>query len=160
MAFVYVVVALLVLVGLVGSAVPVIPGTPLILLAAGIYAVATDFDPVGPGRLLVLAGLALLAAGLDYLAGAVGVRKLGGTRWGVAGAVLGALAGVFFGPLGLLLGPLAGAMAGELLRDRDLRRSLLSGLGSFLGLLLGAVAKLGIAVVMTALFLWWALRGG
>ena len=110
MTMVYALVTLLLLGGLVGSVLPLIPGTPLILAGAVIYAVATDFDPVGPWHLLILVGIAAVAYSLDYLAGAAGVKKLGGSRWAMLGAILGAIVGVFFGVLGLMLGPIVGSV--------------------------------------------------
>src|SRR5574342_566112 len=92
-----VVVAILLLAGIVGSVVPFLPGTPLILLAALVHAFATGFSPIGPGRLAVLAGLAVLTHVLDYIAGAVGTRKFGGSGWAVVGAVIGGIVGFFFG---------------------------------------------------------------
>jgi uncharacterized protein len=154
-----VLVGILLLAGLVGSLVPVVPGTALILLAAVLYAAATGFDPVGPGRLLLLAVLTGLAYALDYVAGALGTRRFGGTGWAVGGALLGAVVGVFFGPLGLVLGPVIGAVAGELVRSRRLPDSLRSGLGTVVGMMAGVAVKLSLGFVMVALFLLWVLRG-
>lgn len=159
MLFVHVLVGALLLAGLVGSVVPLLPGAPLILAAALVYAVATDWTPIGVGRLLILAGLGALAYALDWIAGAWGTRTLGGSWWAVAGALLGTLVGLFFGPLGLLLGPLVGAVVAELARTRRLRESVKSGVGAVIGVLAGAVAKLGVALAMTGLFLWWVWRG-
>jgi len=159
MTLVNVVVALLMLAGLAGAVVPVLPGTPLVLAGALLHAIATDFTPVGPGRLAILAALAVVGAGLGNLATAVGVRRAGGSRWALVGALVGAVLGLFAAPLGLVLGPLGGAIAGEILRTRRLRGSVRAGLGALLGLLAGAVAHVAVAFVMVALFAWWAWRG-
>ena len=159
LTMVHVLVALLLLGGLMGSVLPLIPGTPLILAGAVIYAVATDFDPVGPWHLLILFGIAGVAYSLDYLAGAAGVKKLGGSRWAMLGAVLGAIVGVFWGILGLILGPIAGSILMELMISREIRTSLRSGLGTVVGMFLGLVAKISLAVVMVCLFSWWVWRG-
>lgn len=158
-AMVYALVALLMIGGLLGSVLPLIPGTPLILAGAAIYAVATDFNSVGPWHLLILVAIAVVAYSLDYLAGAAGVKKLGGSRWAMLGAVLGAVFGVVIGPLGLILGPIVGAVLMELLISKEIRTSLRSGVGTVVGMLLGLVAKFSLAVVMICLFLWWAWSG-
>lgn len=155
MTAVHILVGLLLLTGLVGSVVPLLPGTLLILAGAFIYALATDFDPLGVGRLVILAALTALAYGIDYAAGAFGVRKLGGSGWAALGAMGGAVVGAFFGPLGLVVGPIIGAVVAELARSRNLGVGLRSGLGSVVGMILGTAAKLSIAVAMVALFLWW-----
>lgn len=153
-------VGVLLLLGLLGSIVPFLPGTPLILIAALVHALYTGLDPIGPWRLLLLAALAAIGYLLDYVAGAAGAGKMGGTAWGVVGALAGSLVGIFFAPLGLILGPVLGAIAGESLRTgRPDRKSLKSGLGALLGLIAGTLAKAGIAFVMAALVIWWIARG-
>lgn len=149
----------LMIAGVVGSFLPFVPGTPLILLGALIYAVATDFQPVDGWRLLLLVGLTLVGYALDYLSGALGTRKLGGSRWAVLGAVGGGIVGLFFGPLGILVGPILGAIAVELIYRKDWQIALKSGVGAVIGVFLGVVAKLSIAVVMVGLFSLWVFRG-
>jgi hypothetical protein len=159
MTLVDVAVALLMLVGLAGAVVPVLPGTPLILAGALLHALATDFTPIGYGRLGILAALAVIGAGLGHVASAAGVRRAGGSGWAMAGAVVGALLGLAAAPLGLLLGPLLGAVAGEILRTRRLRGSVRAGLGAVTGMVVGAAAQVAVALVMVALFAWWVWRG-
>jgi uncharacterized protein YqgC (DUF456 family) len=150
-----VVVALLMVVGLVGSIVPFLPGTPLIFAGALLYAIATDFTPVGAGRLAILAALAAAGWAAEHVAGALGARRAGGSRWAVIGALLGAVVGLAAAPLGLLLGPIIGAVAGELLRGRGAAESVRAGVGTAIGVVLGVVAHVAAAVAMVGLFLWW-----
>jgi hypothetical protein len=154
-----IVVALLMLLGLAGALLPFLPGTPLILAGALLHAIATDFDPLGPWRLAILALLALLSAALGWLGGAIGTRRFGGSRWAVVGALVGAVLGLFAAPVGLLVGPIAGAIVGELLHGARLAQSVRSGLGALLGLVLGVVSHFVVAVIMVALFAWWTLHG-
>lgn len=155
---VHVVVALLFAAGLAGAVVPFLPGPPLIVAGALVYAFATDWSPVGPGRLVILGALAVAAYVLAHVAGALGARRSGASAWGVAGALVGAVVGIFFGPLGLVFGPMAGAVGGEMLRGRDLEGSVRSGFGALVGMAAGVAATLGLALVMIGLFLWWVWR--
>jgi uncharacterized protein YqgC (DUF456 family) len=159
MTIVLAVVALLIVAGVVGSAVPMLPGTPLIVAGALLYALVTDFTPVGVGRLLILAALSVVGMLLNQVASAVGVRQAGASRWAIAGALVGAVVGLFAAPLGLLLGPLLGAIAGEILRTGHVRQSARAGVGAVVGLLAGAVAQVAMALVMVGLFVWWVWRG-
>jgi uncharacterized protein YqgC (DUF456 family) len=159
MTLVYILVGLLLLLGLLGSVLPFLPGTLLILVGAFVYAWATDFVTLGASRLLILTALTVTAYAVDYVAGAIGVRRIGGSRWAMLGAALGALVGVFFGPLGLILGPIIGAVAAELVQSQEIEASLRSGFGSALGMIAGAVARFSLAVVMVGLFLWWVWLG-
>jgi uncharacterized protein YqgC (DUF456 family) len=159
LVIVYIVVGLLMAAGLVGSVVPFLPGPPLIFAGALVYAFATGWAPIGIGRLAILGGLGLVAYVLSHVATALGAKRFGGSWWAVAGALVGAMIGVFAGPLGLLFGPVIGAVAGEFLHRGDLEASTRSGLGALVGLAIGIAANLGVAIVMVALFLWWAWRG-
>lgn len=159
MSAVDVVVALLMVAGLAGAALPFVPGTPLILAGALVYAFATDFAPIGIGRLVILGVVALLAQALAWVGAAIGTRHFGGGRWAVAGALVGAVVGLTFAPVGLVLGPLAGATLVELVRTGNLRSSARSGLGAVLGVIVGGAAHVALAAVMVALFYWWVVRG-
>ncbi len=106
-----VVVGLLFLIGLVGAVIPWLPGPLFIVAGAVLWAFATDFAEIGIGRLTILAAIALVTFLLNFVAGAVGARRYGGSRWGVVGALGGAVVGFFFGPLGLLVGPVADFVA-------------------------------------------------
>lgn len=154
-----VLVGLLMLAGLVGAVVPFLPGTPLIFAGALIYAIATDFTPVGAGRLAILAVLAVAGWAVEHVAGALGARRAGGSRAAVIGAILGALVGLAFVPLGLLLGPIAGAIAGEMLSGRDPAGSVRTGLGTAVGVVVGVTAHFAFALTMVALFAWWVWWG-
>jgi len=148
----------LMLAGVFGAFLPLVPGTPLILIAALLYAVATGFEPVGWPHLLLLVALAGVAYALDYMSGALGTKKLGGSRWAMCGAVGGGIAGLFFGPIGILVGPIAGAVALELIHRKDVAVAVKSGVGAVLGVLLGVIAKLAISVVMVGLFTFWVFQ--
>jgi uncharacterized protein YqgC (DUF456 family) len=154
-----VVVGLLFVAGLVGSVVPWMPGPPFVLAGAVVWAVATDFQTLGWGRLAVLAALTALSVVLEFVTAAVGARRYGASRWGMAGAIVGALVGAFFGPVGLIIGCITGAVGAELLRGSALAASLRSGVGALLGLITGLVADLVVCVTMIGLFLVWIWRG-
>ena len=155
----WLVVIALMLVGLAGTVIPFLPGTPLIFLAVLIYAVATDWTPIGVGGLLVIGLLAALGYVVPHLAVAIGARHGGGSRWAVGGAIIGGFVGIFMGLPGVLLGPLVGAIVGELLNSGNLITSLQTGVATFIGMVAGAVANVAIAVMMIALFLLWVARG-
>jgi len=144
----------LMLIGLIGSVLPFIPGSPLILLGAFIYAWYTDFLVVTWGTLVILLLLTVLSQILDYLASILGAKKFGASRWGMSGAFLGGIIGLFSGGiLGILIGPFIGALLLELLHGQDLPASFKIGLGTLVGFLGGAIGKIIIALTMIGIFL-------
>ena len=147
--------AILVLVGLAGLVLPALPGAPL--LFAGLLAAAwiEDFSYVAGGTLAVLGVLALLTYAVDFAASALGARRFGASNRAVVGAAVGALVGIFFGLPGILLGPFIGAMLGELSDRRGPRDAARAGLGATLGLALGAAAKLALAFSMLGIFAYY-----
>ncbi|HIQ02387.1 MAG TPA: DUF456 family protein [Anaerolineales bacterium] len=143
---------LLMLAGLVGALLPVVPDTPLVLAGAVLLALADGFTPADLKLLAVLLLIALVAEGLGYLAGALGAR-VGGASWkGVTGALLGGLMGLLLlGLWGLLVGPMVGAMLGELWAGKEGQEAAKAGLGSLLGVLGGVGIKFAAGVTMVGL---------
>ncbi len=112
---VLVLVIVLLIVGAAGSVLQFLPGVPLIFAAALLHSLASGGEPVGIGRLVVLALMGAVACTLEYAAGVLGAKRAGGSSWAVVGAVVGGLVGLLFGPVGLILGPVQGAVGGELM---------------------------------------------
>lgn len=148
----YVVAVLLVAVGLAGILLPALPGLPLVFAGMALAAWAGDFQQVGGWTLLVLGLLTVLSLGIDFLATAMGAKRVGASRLALAGAVIGTFAGLFLGPVGLFLGPFVGALAGEFAHSREVARATRVGVGTWLGILFGTVLKLGLAFTMLGLF--------
>jgi uncharacterized protein YqgC (DUF456 family) len=143
---------LTVVVGLVGTVLPAIPGVPLIFLGLFLAAWAEGFQYVGMGTVTVLGVMALVAYGVDLVAGALGAKKFGASRLAILGAMIGALVGLFMGIPGVLIGPFVGAAAGELVARRDLLQAGRAGFGTWLGLVVGAAVKIAISFSMVAVF--------
>lgn len=139
--------------GVMGSVLPLLPGAPLILAGAFLYAWYTHFISITWTTLIWLGVFTILSYSLEFWASVLGVKKYGGTSWGMAGAFLGAVFGIFFGIPGLILGPFLGALFLEMIRTGDLRQSVRSGWGTFIGFLLGTLGKLVIALIMIGVFL-------
>lgn len=143
----------LILIGLIGTLLPVMPGALLVFLGMVAGAWADDFSRVGWTTLTVLALLTILFYVVDFLAGAYGARRLGASRWGVVGAILGALGGMFMGFIGIVVGPFIGAVAGELLARRGLAEASRAGAGAWLGLVLSIAARLALVFAMLGIFI-------
>lgn len=148
----WVLAAVLVLVGLAGTLLPLLPGIPLMMLGMLIAAWADDFTRIGAGTLALLGVLTALSFVIEAAAAALGAKRVGASRQAIAGAVLGTLLGFFLGFAGLILGPFVGAVAGELLAQRDGTRAMHVGLGAWVGFAIGTIAKLAVAFMMLGVF--------
>jgi uncharacterized protein YqgC (DUF456 family) len=141
-------------VGLIGTVLPVIPGTTIILAAAVIHRIMLGAEKsVGWWSIAILALLTLLTYLLDFLSGYFGAKYFGATKWGMFGAVLGAIVGLFFGVVGLFVGPVIGAVAGEFVAGKRMIDAGRAGWGSLLGNLGGMIGKLLIGLTMIVIFL-------
>jgi len=145
--------ALLVMsIGVVGSVLPGVPSTPLVLLSAIGHKLYFGDSGVGGVVIGLLAGVTVLSLLMDSLASIYGAKRLGATRRGAIGALVGGLIGLFFNLPGILLGPFLGALAFEMAGGRKLKESSRAGLGATLGLLAGALGKAFCCLAMITLF--------
>src|SRR5437868_4425480 len=100
-------------IGLIGTVLPILPGTTIILAAALLHRIALGPEhSIGIAALAALVALTLLSYLLDAAAGFIGATRFGASRWGLAGAALGGVIGLFFGLPGLFAGPVVGAVIG------------------------------------------------
>lgn len=154
----YLLAALMVIAGIIGSIVPAMPGLPMVFGGLLLAAWTGDFQQVGWVTLSVLGALTLLAMGIDLVASLLGTRRVGASGWAVLGAAVGTLVGLFFGIFGLLLGPFAGALLGELLAGKGMHQAARAGIGAWIGFVIGTLAKLALAFSMLGVFaLGWLL---
>ena len=149
----YLLAALLVIVGLVGTVLPVIPGALLVFAGLFVAAWADGFARVGPLGLSIVGALGLLSFVVDFVASLAGAKRVGASKQALVGAGLGGAVGLFFSIPGMIVGPFVGAVAGELLARGGLAQAGRVGLGTWLGLVAAAVLKVVIAFLMIATFL-------
>ena len=109
---------ILLILGILGTFLPVLPGLLLSLAGLLIYKFGTD-SSLSMVYIWIFVFLTILSAILNYVIPARTNRKYGGTRWGSVGSVLGTLGGLFFIPVpfGFLIGMFLGVFIGELLHD-------------------------------------------
>jgi uncharacterized protein len=152
-----VIAAILIVVGLAGAVVPMLPGIPLIFGGLWILAAVDHYRHVGGGWLTAIACVAAFGLALDFAAAALGAKRIGASPQAVSGALIGTVLGIFFGIPGLIFGPFIGALVGELAAGRSLERSAHVGFAAWIGLILGTVAKMATSIMMVVLFaaVWW-----
>ncbi|MGI8603196.1 MAG: DUF456 domain-containing protein [Verrucomicrobiales bacterium] len=160
-AGIWTVTILLLLLGLIGTVLPMLPGPGLIFLAAVFHYLALRYlaDVTDPGigwpGFLILLLMLILALAFEMVTGAVGAKHFGSSKWGVAGAIAGGLIGIFFALPGIFIGPVVGALLAEMfLARRDLKPATKATWGTLLGTTAGLVLKVGMGVIMITYFLF------
>ena len=142
----------LVVLGVVGTVLPALPGPALILGGLVLLAWADGFVRVGGGIIAILAVLTVATYAVDFAATGFGAKRLGASRRAVAGAVVGTVVGIFFGLPGLIVGPFLGAVLGEYTVRRDFQQAGRAGLGAWIGMVVGTAAKLAFVFAMLGVF--------
>lgn len=144
--------AALIVLGLAGTVLPVVPGTVLVWGGIVLGAWIDDFTRVGTTTLVVVSVLAVLAWGLDYVAGLMGAQKAGASKQALLGAAVGTVVGLFMGLVGVLFMPLVGAAIGEYLARKDQTRAVKVGVATWVGIMVGLIAKVVLAFSMVGIF--------
>lgn len=153
----YILAAVLIVVGVLGVILPALPGLPLVFGGMLLAAWVDGFERISVLTLTMLGVLTVLSLAIDFAATAMGAKRVGASRSAVVGAMLGTVAGLFFGLVGVFVAPFIGAVIGELLYRRkmaasDVGHAARIGLGTWLGIVVGVLSKLALAFAMIGLF--------
>lgn len=141
------------LAGLVGVFMPVLPGVPLVFVGALIYAWSTGFEVITIGNLIFFGVLAAISSAVDYIGGVLTAKKYGASKYGLIGGVLGGILGLAVLSIpGLILGQLAGVIIGELYFGKQMKESFTSGFAMFIGYILGSTVKVFFAGIIVIVF--------
>ncbi len=141
---------ILLVLGIIGTFLPVLPGLLLSLGGLLIYKFGTD-APISMIYIWIFVFLTILSMILNYVIPARTNRKYGGTRWGSLGSVIGTIAGMLFIPVpfGFLIGMFLGVFIGELLHDAtDKKKAWNSTKGAMIGFLYGTGFNFIVGVAM------------
>ncbi len=146
--------SLLILLGLAGSVLPVLPGPTLSFIGLFLVALVRHFSPpLTPTLIIFMLIITMGVTVMDYFIPLIGAKKYGTSKWGIYGSIVGMIIGVFFSPLGMLLGALIGAVLVEWIVSRKEEQALKAGWGIFIGSIFGSILKLVVSGVMTYYFI-------
>jgi uncharacterized protein YqgC (DUF456 family) len=141
----------LLLAGLIGSVVPLLPGPFLIFIAGILHSFLLPSAGMSWQGIFILCLWLVLAYFVDLAAGAMGARWFGASRWGIIGVFVGGIVGLFFAPIGFILGPLLGGLAFELLfAKKRMAPAVKSTWGTLLGTGVGLIVRVLISLAMIA----------
>lgn len=153
-------VAIVMLIGLAGTVVPVLPGLALVWVAGLAYGLVAGFGTVGTivfsaMTLLALAGTAAKFA-LPHRGGAARGAPASSLLAGFVGAIVGL---VVIPVLGLPVGAVAGVWLAETARLGDARAAWHVTVGVVIGFGLGALAEFALGLAMIGCWVVWVVVG-
>jgi uncharacterized protein len=153
---------LLVVIGIAGTILPMLPGVPLVFAGLLLAAWHGGFAQVSILTMVTIGIIASIAWAVDFFASAITAKKAGASKYAVWGAAIGAIVGIAGGIVGLIIGPAIGAIIGELITHKIATKQAISkeattkattvGIAAGLGFVLGLAVKLVLALSMLAIF--------
>ena len=153
--FAFIASLVIMLVGLAGTVLPVLPGIVLIYLGYLVYGLLTSWQRYGAGTMTFWGAVTGATLVLDYCAPMLGARRSSSSILGIWGSFAGAVIGlVLFGLPGLIAGTFSGAVIGELMARRPAGEALRSGRGALVGILAGSLLKVVVGLIMVGAFAW------
>ena len=143
---------LVVMVGIIGSIIPVLPGPLSSWLGLFIFSNISSVS-VDSNILVFCLIIALIIFILDYIFPIYMSKKFGASRFGVIGASIGTIIGLFFFPIGIIFGPLIGAIEGELFLNKNFKNSVRAAAGVFLGLMVSGFTKVLVSLIFLVIYI-------
>ena len=145
--------SILMLLGLAGSVLPILPGPPLSFIGLFVLALLKHFSPpLTPTLVIILAIVTIIVIVMDYIIPLMGAKRYGASKWGVWGSVLGMAIGIFWSPFAMLVGAFIGAVVVEWLVGKKKGEALRAGWGVLMGTLFATILRLGVSGMMTYYF--------
>jgi uncharacterized protein len=148
---------LLVVIGVAGTVLPMLPGVPLVFAGLLLAAWHGGFDQVSILTMVVIGAIAAMAWAVDFFASVVTAKKAGASKYALWGAGIGAIVGMAGGIVGLIVGPAIGAIIGELITHKNTSKEATAkatnvGIAAGLGFVLALAIKIVLVLTMLAVF--------
>ncbi len=148
-------VAILMVAGFLGTFLPILPGTTLILGGALLFYFAMGMESSGLAwqGILFIGILFGLSVAFDWISGALGAKWFGSSKWGIIGAILGGIVGIFLGLPGLIIGPIVGVFVFEIfVAKKEVKEAGHSTVGTVVGGIAGILGRIALALGMIGWF--------
>jgi len=154
------------IVGLIGIAVPILPGTILIWLGVLAYALVEGFQAIDWLTFVVLTLIALITGTADIWLALLGAKTGGASFWALVYGMIGGIVGFFlFGALlpivgnlfGGIIGYALGILIGQYQKHRDWNLALKASFGGIVGWGIATVVQFAGGILMIVIFIWQVL---
>ena len=133
--------AVLIITGLIGSFLPVIPGP--ITCWFGLFTLSQIQDFPYNNTLLILTFIvAIIIFIVDYFIPIIGSKYFGGSKYGIIGTTIGLLIGLLSPiPFGIIIGAFLGALIGEYFGGKSISEGIKPAIGSLVGIISSSIIK-------------------
>ena len=152
MDWLFVLAVTLIVIGSIGTFLPVLPGVPMVFLGMLVLAWQGNFQTVSLMVITILGVLALLAFLVDFVLAFYTTKKAGASKYALWGLTIGSLLGLVLGGLGIFVGAILGALIGEYAFNRNLNQATVAGLSAGVGFVIAFVIKLILLFLMLGIF--------
>ncbi len=156
----FAVAVLFILVGMVGTVLPILPGTLLIWLTVFFFYIVErwlGFAAIDPVSFGAITAIALVAGTSDFWLPMLGARRSGSSRRAMLAGMIGAVIGTFALPIplvGTIVGYAAGVLLGEYQKHGEWERALRASAGGLAGWGAATLLQLGAGLLILILFIW------
>lgn len=157
---IYLIIAsLIMLTGIIGVLIPVLPGIPIMFVVALIYGFVTKFQNFASSELIILGLIALLSLAVDYSSGVIAAKYSGASKrslfFGFVGLIVGT---IVLPPFGGIIGLFIAIFLAEILTHNNKGKAYKAAKGGLLGSLTGILINLFLAILFIILFIIFALK--
>ena len=152
-SFLLILSVLLIIIGLIGSFIPIIPGP--ITSWFGLFTLSQIQNFPNNNTLLIttfVIGITIFI--LDYFIPIIGSKYFGGSKYGIIGVSIGMLIGLISPvPFGIIIGAFSGALIGEVLAGKQLSQGIKPAMGSLIGIITSSLIKFFTAVSFLVIYI-------
>lgn len=150
---------LLMLPGIAGVVLPVIPGLPYMFIVALVFGIVDGFRHLSALELGGLFFIVLASVAVDFFSGVLGAKYGGAARRSIFLGFLGLIVGmIVFPPFGGIIGMFLAVLLSEITGSQDQRRAFRAATGSVIGYVAGTILSLILALIFLGCFVWFAWR--
>ena len=140
----------LLLLGIIGCFIPIIPGPPISYGGLLVFHFFSSYS-IEENILWLMAFVVIAVTIFDIWVQIYGVKKFGGTKKAVNGSIIGLIIGIFFfPPFGIIIGPFLGAFIGARMEENsDDNKAIKIALGALAGFFAGTMLKLSVSMYIS-----------
>lgn len=147
-----------IIIGLIGSLIPVLPGSILVWLTILVYTILDGWDAITPLLFILITLISLITGTANIWLSLLGAKTGGASGQSLLLGILGSIIGLFvFSLIGSIIGYAMGIIIGEYRKHKDWNLALKASFGGLAGWGLSTAIEAGGSLIILILFVWRVL---